>query len=158
MRGDDIRIARKQAGLSQTELGRLAGIGRHAVSYWECKESFAGRGWALERMAAALGRFLPDFRMRSCARGDGVLGGGVFQTNIDHQSRARAAVSAAIEKFEAKVMQTKAERSASQEAAKALKLRVVCCAKTRKGTPCRNLSEPGRTRCKFHGEIGRAHV
>ena len=29
--------------------------------------------------------------------------------------------------------------------------RVICGAKTRKGSPCRNRSEPGRTRCKFHG-------
>ena len=29
--------------------------------------------------------------------------------------------------------------------------RVRCGAKTRKGTPCRLLSEAGRRRCKFHG-------
>lgn len=29
--------------------------------------------------------------------------------------------------------------------------RVICGAKTRKGTPCRCKSEPGRRRCKFHG-------
>lgn len=29
--------------------------------------------------------------------------------------------------------------------------RVACGAKTRKGTPCRCKSEPGRRRCKFHG-------
>lgn len=31
------------------------------------------------------------------------------------------------------------------------RLRVICGAKTRKGTPCRAKSEPGRRRCKFHG-------
>lgn len=29
--------------------------------------------------------------------------------------------------------------------------RVVCEARTRKGTPCRSKSEPGKRRCKFHG-------
>lgn len=29
--------------------------------------------------------------------------------------------------------------------------RVICGAKTRKGTPCRCKSEPGKRRCKFHG-------
>ena len=38
-----------------------------------------------------------------------------------------------------------------REAARAAHRRVVCGAKTRKGTPCRNKSEPGRRRCKFHG-------
>ena len=37
------------------------------------------------------------------------------------------------------------------EAAQARKRRVPCGARTRKGHPCRNLSEPGRRRCKFHG-------
>lgn len=31
------------------------------------------------------------------------------------------------------------------------KRRVRCGAKTRKGYPCKNLSEPGKRRCKFHG-------
>jgi hypothetical protein len=38
-----------------------------------------------------------------------------------------------------------------REAARATKRRVRCKAKTRKGTPCRMLSEPGKRRCKFHG-------
>ena len=36
------------------------------------------------------------------------------------------------------------------EAARA-RHRVPCGAKTRKGTPCRCQSEPGKRRCKFHG-------
>ncbi|WP_281251069.1 HGGxSTG domain-containing protein [Thioclava marina] len=36
-------------------------------------------------------------------------------------------------------------------AARAAKRRVRCGAKTRKGVPCRCLSEPGKRRCKFHG-------
>ena len=36
-------------------------------------------------------------------------------------------------------------------ASAAAKLRVICGAKTRKGTPCRGKSEPGKRRCRFHG-------
>jgi len=39
-----------------------------------------------------------------------------------------------------------------REAQRLVRLRVLCGAKTtRKGTPCKNMSEPGRRRCKFHG-------
>ena len=38
-----------------------------------------------------------------------------------------------------------------REALRAARRRVVCGAKTRKGTACRNKSEPGKRRCKFHG-------
>jgi len=43
------------------------------------------------------------------------------------------------------------ERIAERDREKASKRRVRCCAKTRKGTPCKNMSEPGKQRCKFHG-------
>ncbi|MEH3109466.1 MAG: HGGxSTG domain-containing protein [Agrobacterium cavarae] len=33
----------------------------------------------------------------------------------------------------------------------AARKQVRCGAKTRKGTACRHLSEPGKARCKFHG-------
>nr|WP_129632798.1 HGGxSTG domain-containing protein [Tropicimonas sp. IMCC6043] len=38
-----------------------------------------------------------------------------------------------------------------KEAEKSAKRRVQCGAKTRKGTPCRAMSEPGKRRCRFHG-------
>ena len=38
-----------------------------------------------------------------------------------------------------------------REAARAARRRAVCGARTRKGTPCRNMSEAGRKRCRFHG-------
>lgn len=38
-----------------------------------------------------------------------------------------------------------------REAQRAAKRRVICGAKTRKGTACKVLSEPGKRRCKFHG-------
>ena len=39
----------------------------------------------------------------------------------------------------------------AREASTALKRRQPCGAKTRKGQPCKLLSEPGMRRCKFHG-------
>ena len=38
-----------------------------------------------------------------------------------------------------------------REALRAARRRMVCGAKTRKATACRNKSEPGKRRCKFHG-------
>lgn len=51
--GVDLKGARKAGGLSQTALGIRAGISRHAVSYWECRESVDPRSWAVRRMAEA---------------------------------------------------------------------------------------------------------
>lgn len=43
-------------------------------------------------------------------------------------------------------------RAQERAAQRLARLRVICEAKTtRKGTPCRNKSEPGKRRCKFHG-------
>lgn len=61
MTGKELAAIRKAARLSQTELARRAGIGRHAVSYWECKAVLDLRGWAVQRMARALGVSLPDY-------------------------------------------------------------------------------------------------
>lgn len=51
--GAELRAARKAGGLSQAALGAKAGIGRHAVSYWECRAQIDPRGWAVRRMAEA---------------------------------------------------------------------------------------------------------
>lgn len=45
----------------------------------------------------------------------------------------------------AQMRERKAERAARR--------RIICGARTRKGTDCRNKSEPGRGRCKFHGGL-----
>ena len=54
MDGIEIRTARKAAGLSQATLAKLAGIGRHAVIYWESRKGFSPRGWAVARMLDVL--------------------------------------------------------------------------------------------------------
>lgn len=48
--GPELRAERKAAGLSQATLAERAGIGRHAVVYWENKPRRFWRGWAIERM------------------------------------------------------------------------------------------------------------
>ncbi len=59
MTGAELRAHRKAAGLSQTVLAQYAGIGRHAVSYWECKAETVLRDWAVHRMAKVLNLKLP---------------------------------------------------------------------------------------------------
>lgn len=61
MTGAELRTHRKAAGLSQVHLARLAGVGHHAVSYWEGKSHVPARQWAPKRLFAALGlTVLPD--------------------------------------------------------------------------------------------------
>ena len=136
MTGADLRALRKAAGLSQAELARRAAIGRHAVSYWECREDVDLRGWAVRRMLSALDADpLPVFsRNNARARAWGLI-----------QNPERARLDALVE------MQIAASRI--REARRAARLRVQCGAKTRKGTACRNKSEPGKRRCKFHGGL-----
>jgi len=133
--GADLRKARKAAGLSQTTLAWRAGIGRHAVSYWECKAALDLRGWAVERMVKALGpENLPDYWAPNARAGG---------WGNSWPAAERLAMEAQIER------QLAAHRE--REAQRIAKRRVICGAKTRKGAPCRNKSEPGKARCKFHG-------
>ena len=130
--GADLRKHRKAAGLTQIDLARLAGVGRHAVQYWEAKALVKPREHAPKRFATVLG--LPDFRA-SIARA-----GGWGLTGFD---RMQAALDAQCDAQIAAIRAREAQRHARR--------RVVCGAKTRKGEACRNKSEAGRARCKFHG-------
>lgn len=128
-----LRDARKAAGLTQTQLAELVGCGRHAVSYWETKAGpirATHNGvprWIVDALGIAA---LPDYPTTTRTRGDGVLAWtDSQQAALDRQS---ARTNAKIE-------------------AKNKRHRQPCGAQTRKGAPCRNLSEPGRRRCKFHG-------
>ncbi|MEY8840642.1 HGGxSTG domain-containing protein [Cribrihabitans sp. XS_ASV171] len=131
MTGADLAGLRKAAGLSQAGLAQRAGCGRHAVSYWERKPEVDRRAWAVERVTKALG--LSDFSAPIRARA-------AWAERLEAEERARdAAITAKLAKWE----QARAEAAA--------KRRVRCGAKTRKGTPCRAKSVPGKRRCKFHG-------
>lgn len=131
MTGAELAAIRKTAGLSQAELGSRAGIGRHAVSYWECKPQVDRRAWAVKRISDVLG--LSD-APRMC-EGRFVWPERVVAGMIAGEAAFAAMVSPIL---------------ASVEAAKADR-RVRCGAKTRTGKPCQMKSEPGKRRCKFHG-------
>ena len=127
--GSDLRAARKAKGLNQTELGKLAGCGRHTVSYWECKSTLSRYG-ACAAMCRTLGVYVPD-RLERFRLSD------AQQEAVDRRWQAE--------------LQRLREAEERQNATR----RVVCGAKTRKGRPCRAMSEPGRVRCRFHG--GKSH-
>lgn len=135
MTGADLRAHRRAAGLTQGQLAKLAGIGRHAASYWECKPTIDLRGWAVARMAKALGpKALPDYPTPSARAGQWAVSG------VDAmQARLEAQIAARLSRMQEK------------EAQRLARCRVICEAKTRAGMTCRNMSEPGKRRCKFHG-------
>lgn len=59
MTGADLARLRKAVGLSQIDLAQRAGIGRHAVSYWEIRATVDLAAWAVQRMFTVLP--LPGF-------------------------------------------------------------------------------------------------
>lgn len=131
MTGAELAALRHAAGLSQTALGKRVGIGRHAVSYWETKPVIDLHAWALQRMAEVLPLPPPPS----------------YRFTAPDRPHPLAAVFAAQEaRFLEQVARIKARSDAW-----AARRRVICGAKTRKGTPCRCKSEPGKRRCKFHG-------
>lgn len=126
MTGEELAEIRLAAGLTQSDLAQRAGVGRHAVSYWENKPRVDRYSWAVQRM----GKVLPLPESERSPRPS-------WQEQADAQAEAA---------FIAQVARIKARAEAI-----AAKRRVPCGAKTRKGTPCRCKSEPGKRRCKFHG-------
>ena len=116
--------------LSQGELARLAGVHRNSVSYWENKGALNMRSNAPKKIALALDESFSTYspsKMR-CGR-QAVSRQDWFEWGLAKRSlRKDAGIS---------------RRNSTA--------RVRCNAKTRKGTSCRNLSEAGRRRCKFHG-------
>lgn len=124
MTGEELAQKRKAAGLRQVDLAQRVGIGRHAVSYWESKTLVDLSAWAVKRMAEVLD--LP-------------------------KPRPMAAWEQRLAEREAELFAAEVARIKARAEAYAAKRRVRCNAKTRKNTPCRCKSEPGKRRCKFHG-------
>lgn len=155
--GMELKAARKSAGLSQAALGTKAGISRHAVSYWECRQAIDPKGWAVRRMSEAepqIEALLQGWCTNTRGRGMGVILKSILPGYSASNARARdgsyrpseldALLEAAITHELSRMQEREAQRLARR--------RVICAAQTtRKGTPCRNKSEPGRKRCKFHG-------
>lgn len=129
--GAELRSRRRAMGINQTNFGKRVGISRHGVGYWEAKsEPFHLWNGTPARLAKALRiKVKPRLDTSTHARGDGVLFSAAMDALIHRQL---AAMLGRIDK-----------RTSTR--------RVVCGAKTRPGHPCRNKSEPGRRRCKFHG-------
>jgi transcriptional regulator with XRE-family HTH domain len=130
--GAKLRAHRKAAGLTQVQLAKRAGFSRHAVYYWEGKEVVNTRQSAPRAFCEVLGLtvfYSPNTR----ARGWGLTRPDPWQERLDAQAAAELV------------------RWREREAKRAARRRVLCGAQTRKGTLCRLLSEPGRSRCKFHG-------
>ena len=129
--GADLRIARQAAKITQADLAKRVSVSRDTVQYWEAKPIIGLRsaGW---RMAETLGLRI---NCTTIARAGG------WGVSWREQADAQAGVLFAA--YLARRKKREAQRLACH--------RVICGAKTRKGGQCRNKSEPGKRRCKFHG-------
>ena len=132
---------RKAKGWTQRQLAEAAGVGRTAVQYWEGAERLDPRGWAVQRMAEALGWYLASFSDADAREM------GCYRDTIRAQGDGLLAASRATQAWAERQLAAFQER----EAQRAARRRVICGARTRKDTACRNKSEPGKRRCKFHG-------
>ena len=135
MTGGELRAYRMATGLTQKALAQRANISCSAVKYWERKAGIDIKCRSVKRIAHALGISVQpaNFPQYARTRGWGVTEWGQTSGNLDVEVELK--------------MVAWRERAALRAA----RLRVVCGAKTRKDTPCRNMSEPGKKRCKFHG-------
>lgn len=129
MTGAELRQARLEAGLTQQQLANKTGFHRLAVGYWENKSgTFTARHGAAYAFAMALGMKYYSLPIR-----------------------ARAAWG--FTEPDTKRIEAELARMAKAHAQRQATMRMRCNAKTRKGTPCRALSLPGKQRCKFHGGL-----
>ena len=129
MTGAELRKARLSAGLTQKQLADKTGFHRLAVGYWENKSGmFSARSGAAYAFAKAMGMKY-------------------YSTPI----RTRAAWG--FTEADTRRLEAELARMAKARAQRQATMRMRCNAKTRKGTPCRTLGEPGKRRCKFHGGL-----
>ncbi len=126
--GADLRRHRRDAGLTQTQLAKRAGVSRETVQYWEAKPAIDWRFGAPNRFAEALG-------LRVYVTTNARVGG--WGLRLDREIETRLSEQILL------LQQREAQRLARS--------RVTCGAMTRKGTACRMLSEAGKRRCKYHG-------
>lgn len=111
----------------------------------------------MQRMAGAeprLHALLQDWCANTRGRGMGLIPKQLLQDYFPSNARARDGSyrHSALDTLLEAAITHELSRMQEKEALRRARLRVICEAKTtRKGTPCRNKSEPGRKRCKFHG-------
>ena len=145
MTGAELRSARLAAGLTQAELGRLAGLSRRGVIRLERAARLDPGRVALRWCADALAERGVTF-LRAATRGRASARGGVLGLSDAWCAILRAEDARLDERMAAELA-----RIARREAHHVARRRVRCGARTRKGTACRALSEPGKRRCRFHG-------
>lgn len=155
-KGAELAARRKAAGLTQRQLAAAAGVGRTAVQYWEAAPHLDSRGWAVRRMAETLGWPLACLSPPTRAGWGDTLPGtraGVWAVRPASGTDTRPRGDGLLSPHAVLDAWAEAQLAAfrQRETARAAHRRVTCGAKTRNGTPCRNKSEPGRRRCKFHG-------
>jgi transcriptional regulator with XRE-family HTH domain len=137
--GVELKAARKLSGLSQTKMGERIGFSRHAISYWE-NQARPISGWKAQHgLLRAYLHVLGLTVLRPSNTSMRARGGGVLQ----YWDQQQLALDQAFAQEWARIKARNVEKAARQ--------RVRCGAKTRKGHACRNMSEAGRRRCKFHG-------
>jgi transcriptional regulator with XRE-family HTH domain len=131
--GRELAAFRRELGLNQTELARAAGVGRNAVSYWECKANVCPANYAPRRILRVLGVSIRRDLSTHPTPLDRLLG---------RTTRKRSTASASSDDAE----QAPAAATKCTSPGK-------CGARTRKGRPCQLAPEPGRTRCRVHGGL-----
>ena len=135
MTGAELRAHRKAMRLTLKAFAQRANISCSAVKYWERKAKIDPKCWAVRRMGKALGIGVQLAHLPQYARTGG--------WGLTEWDRMQAQLDAEVELKMVALRQRAALRAARR--------RVMCGAKTRKDTACRNKSEPGKKRCKFHG-------
>ncbi|AXI43508.1 hypothetical protein C1J02_17435 [Sulfitobacter sp. SK011] len=149
MAGAELKAIRRKSGYSQTQMGQMIECSRHAVSYWECQGTISTRRLRYgvpKRMGEVLGFTVLPYFHAPHARGDGVL-----LPNRLTSTRTRGDGVLEWTDAEQSALDREVARLNEKAAIAAARYRQLCGSNTRKGNPCRNMSEPGRRRCKFHG-------
>jgi transcriptional regulator with XRE-family HTH domain len=155
--GQELAALRRGAGLTQVQLAQTAGIGRHAVSYWESRAKVNPWSWAPKRMLDVLGVKVVPHSNTTTRTGAGArhgastwMDGHVAELIAREEARLLAKREA---KRARRAIRLDAIRGlvAARKATAQARERVPCGACTRKGELCRMRSEPGRRRCRHHG-------
>lgn len=126
MTGDEFKAIRRAARLSRRALAAMCGLHPDTVRYWEAKPSLDMRGHAPDLMLKALG--LGHLSRRGVYPSDRFLA----LRFGDYVTITRA--------WGGVLLQSGIPPRPKR-----------CGARTRKGTPCRSMALPNKTRCKFHG-------
>lgn len=147
--GPQIKALRRGMGIGQTEMGKRIGCSRHAISYWETKPMPMRHRELKWGVPAQVLKILGVSVMLDSPRPNARERGGVLLPGLDTHTRARG--GGVLQDSQQEWIDRECARINAKAMERAARYRQPCHAKTRKGHPCRNKSEPGRRRCKFHG-------